>query len=124
MEHKYLNNLQILSFLKQFDQSQWDQIIEDLLLNSIKQINDIEQEEKQDFYLKEKEKKTNFLGMKWGPKIVTLKQNNVQNDNYLKQSLDKIHQEAEYLVNRRENLFKKNRFDDLNARLENLTYKK
>ena len=45
MEHKYMNNPHIYNFLSQYDQSEWDRIIEDLLLYSINKIKEIEKAE-------------------------------------------------------------------------------
>ena len=45
MEHKYMNNPQILNFLSQYDKNEWDAILEDLIIYSINKIKDIEKKE-------------------------------------------------------------------------------
>ena len=53
MEYKYINNPYIYNFLQRFNENEWDDIIEDLIMNSINKINEIEKEEE---LKKEKEK--------------------------------------------------------------------
>ena len=45
MEHKYMYNPDIIKFLSQYDKSEWDAIIEDLIMFSINKIKEIEKEE-------------------------------------------------------------------------------
>ena len=52
MEHKYMKNPYIIKFLEQYDKSEWDGIIEDLIMNSINEIKKIEKGEEK---LKRKE---------------------------------------------------------------------
>ena len=61
MEHKYMNNPQILNFLSQYDKSEWDAILEDLIIYSINKIKEIEKEEESQKKI-EIPKKPNYNG--------------------------------------------------------------
>ena len=61
MEFKFMKNPEIIGFLAQYDKSEWDTIIEDLIMNSINQIKEIEKKEKPPKKIENKTRTTNKM---------------------------------------------------------------
>ena len=108
MEYKFQNNPHIIKFLEQYDSSEWDGIIEDLILYSIKEIKKNEKENQPENKVQVQPKINKYT------KIITFNKRPYESaTNYLKQN-----GELKSNSGLKKNITKK--LDDLNKKINNI----
>ena len=115
MEYKYLNNPQIRKFLLQYDRSEWDAIIGDLLLYSINKIKEIEKSE--EFPKKKEETPIRIDDMKSCGKIVF---NNNNNSSPYEFAVNYLKKNYEYESNFSWKTKTLKKLDNLNMQINNI----
>ncbi len=113
-----MKNPHIISFLEQYDKSEWDRIIEDLIMNSINEIKRIEKEEEE-----EEQKKKEVIPIKKNvnknPDIISF---NCNNTNPYECATNLLKQNAEFKSKSGLNNNTLKKLDELNSKFNDIQF--